>query len=108
MLSYGNIKVEILNLPSCGNITWLLGSDGGPSPTLFTALTLNWYEAAALRFVNNIHLWSIETLLSSVTQFKSGSGIGPGIGGTNGTQIDTVYQKNWIITHCTSVSMRHL
>lgn len=28
-------------LPSCGNRITLLGSDGGPSPTLFTALTRN-------------------------------------------------------------------
>lgn len=27
--------------PSCGNLITLLGSDGEPSPTLFTALTRN-------------------------------------------------------------------
>lgn len=29
-------------LPSCGNVRTSVGSEGGPSPTVFTAETLNW------------------------------------------------------------------
>lgn len=35
------MNIYKINLPSWGNSTMLLGSDGEPSPTRFTALTRN-------------------------------------------------------------------
>jgi len=62
---------------SCGKVTMLLLSDGDPSPTLLTALTRNWYDAAAFRLVKRTHRCSADTLLISVTQLGRGSVIGP-------------------------------
>lgn len=62
---------------SCGRLMTLLDSEGDPSPTLFTALTRNLYEVAAFKLLRRIQRFEAETLLSSVTQFRKGSGIGP-------------------------------
>lgn len=69
--------VDKLNLPSCGKWITLLDSDDEPSPTLFTALTRNWYAVAAFKFVKRIQRCCDDTLLNSVIQLSSGSGIGP-------------------------------